>query len=332
MKKPTWLLDFKRDEYSQTGEDGVIEKILQILPNTDKWCVEFGAWDGVFLTNTRRLILSQDYSAVLIEADPKKFEKLKQNYQKFQKKVTPINSFVGFGDDDNLDCILSKTPIPKEFDLLSVDIDGNDYHVWGRVEQYRPKLVVIEFNHTIPSEVRFVQDPDPKINQGASLLSLVELGKLKGYELVCVLRYNAFFVRQEDFSLFEIKQNAPQDLRKENKGITYIFSGYDGKILLSGAKELPWHCVQFSEKHIQILPSYLRTFPANYSFIQRCYLFLFRILKNPQTLLSTSMLNPNKAKKTNLKSQHAVVPNLKAKPVPSLCKFLMRATKPRNSV
>lgn len=286
MKKPTWLLEFKRDEHSQTGEDGVIEKILQIVPNTDKWCVEFGAWDGLYLTNTRRLISSQDYFAVLIEADRKKFEQLKHNYRNSRNRVTPINCFVGFGDHDNLDCILSKTPVPKDFDLLSIDIDGNDYHVWKRVENYRPKLVVIEFNHTIPSEVRFVQDPNPSVNQGASLLSLVELGKQKGYELVCVLRYNAFFVRQEDFPLFNIERNAPQELRTDLSGVTYFFSGYDGKVLLAGAKELPWHTLQFNEKHVQLLPSYLRSFPDSYSFMQKCCLFLLRIEKNPRIVLS----------------------------------------------
>lgn len=289
MKKATWLLDYKRDEHSQTGEDGVIEKILQILPNTDKWCVEFGAWDGLYLTNTRRLISSQDYSAVLIEADRAKFELLRHNYRNHREKVTPINCFVGFGDHDNLDCILSKTPIPKDFDLLSIDIDGNDYHVWKCVEQYRPKLVVIEFNHTIPSEVRFVQDPDPSLNQGASLLSLVELGKQKRYELVCVLRYNAFFVRQQDFPLFELECNAPQDLRTDLSGITYFFSGYDGKVLLAGSKKLPWHSLQFDEKHIQLLPSYLRSFPDTYSFMQKCCLFLFRIARNPRSSLQRFM-------------------------------------------
>jgi hypothetical protein len=286
MKNPTWLLEFRRDEYSQTGEDGVIEKILQILPDTNKWCVEFGAWDGLFLTNTRRLILSEGYSAVLIEADSKKFESLKQNYQDYVNRVTPINCFVGYGDDDNLDLILSRTAIPQNFDLLSIDIDGNDYHVWNRVMHYRPKLVVVEFNHTIPSEVRFVQNPDPSVNQGSSLLSLVELGKQKGYELVCVLRYNAFFVREEDFPLFQIDCNSPHTLRKDLSGITHLFSGYDGKVFLAGSMELPWHSFKFTENSVQLLPFYLRSFPSNYSFTQKCCLFILRIVRNPRTFLS----------------------------------------------
>jgi hypothetical protein len=206
----TWLLEFKRNVHSQTGEDGIIQEILEVLPCNNNWCVEFGAWDGLFLTNTRHLIESKGFSAVLIEADKKRFHELQRNYS--QNNVTTINRFVGFEEGDNLDQILSDTPIPYDFDILSIDIDGNDYHVWKCVSKYRPKVVVIEFNPTIPTHIRFVQPADPSINQGASLLSLVELGKEKGYELVSVLPFNAFFVREEYYSLFQLESNAP-DLR-----------------------------------------------------------------------------------------------------------------------
>ncbi len=58
-----WLLEFKDNNYSQTGEDGVIKKILEILPENDNWCVEFGAWDGIFLSNVKNLIEHASYSA-----------------------------------------------------------------------------------------------------------------------------------------------------------------------------------------------------------------------------------------------------------------------------
>lgn len=267
------------------GEDGIIEKILEIIPGRNNWCVEFGAWDGLHLTNTRRLILSAGYSAVLIEADSEKYKDLMVNYKDYAKNITLLNCFVGFGNDDNLDKILGPTAIPKDFDFLSIDIDGNDYHVWERVKHYRPKLVVIEFNHTIPSEVRFIQKADATVNQGSSLLSVVELGKQKGYELVCVLRFNAFFVRAEDFPLFEIDNNTIQELRKDLSGITYLFQGYDGKILLSGALDFPWHSVQFTEKSLQLLPSYLRTFPGRYTLMQKCCLFLLRSVKKTRDLM-----------------------------------------------
>lgn len=55
-RSPTWLLEHKKDVYSQTGEDGIIETILSTIGDRDGWCVEFGAWDGQYLSNTRNLI------------------------------------------------------------------------------------------------------------------------------------------------------------------------------------------------------------------------------------------------------------------------------------
>lgn len=88
IRPSTWLLDHQRNVYSQTGEDRVVEKILETLPQTDKWCVEFGAWDGLYLSNTRNLIETKGYSAVLIEADKNKFRDLQHNYSQRSDVIT----------------------------------------------------------------------------------------------------------------------------------------------------------------------------------------------------------------------------------------------------
>ncbi len=118
------------------------------------------------------LIESKGFSAVLIEADRNRFNDLQRSYSHLGSCIT-INRFVGFKENYNLDHILSTTNIPNNFDFLSIDIDGNDFHVWKAISKYRPKLVAIEFNPTIPTQVRFIQPADPSINQCASLLSLV---------------------------------------------------------------------------------------------------------------------------------------------------------------
>ncbi len=276
-KSSTWLLDFKFNIYSQTGEDGIIEKILEILPQKDNWCVEFGAWDGLHLSNTRNLIERKDYSAVLIEGNQAKFNDLERNYLQ-NANVIPINRYVGFDEKDNLVRILTGTPIPKDFDFLSIDIDGNDYHTWKAVSEYKPKLVCIEFNHTIPTVVRFVQPADFSVSQGCSLLSLVELGKEKGYELVSVLPFNAFFVRSEYYPLFQIDDNRPEVLRRYLLNITYIFSGYDGTIFIRGYRKLIWHTIELDESKIQPLPKFLRKYPENYGKAEK---ILFRLLLDP---------------------------------------------------
>lgn len=263
-RTPTWLLEHARNVHSQTGEDGIIEKILELLPERDGWCVEFGAWDGLHLTNTRHLILDKGYSAVLIEADAVRYRQLQKNYADRAAVITK-QGFVGFTAADGLDALCRDTPLPVGFDLLSVDIDGNDYHVWKAIVRYRPKVVVIEFNQTIATPVRFVQPADPALSQGSSLLSLVELGGEKGYELVCVAEHNAFFVRKEHYPLFELPTNAPEVLRTSTKDVTYLFSGYDGTVFLRGGGRLPWHKLHLPASRFQLLPAYLRRFPDNYS-------------------------------------------------------------------
>ncbi len=277
-RNPQWLLDHSSNKYSQTGEDGVIAKTLSLLPETDGWCVEFGAWDGVYLSNVRRLILEERYRAILIEGDRKKFKSLKANFAN-NKDVETLCRFVGFGDRDGLDEILSSYRIPTNFDFLSIDIDGNDYHVWEAVKEYRPKVVCVEFNPTIPSEVHFVQTPDPRIAQGCSLLALYELARVKSYELVCVLPFNAFFVAREYFAAFEIADNSPPFLRKDLSAITWLFSGFDGSVHLAGSKRMPWHGLSIDERGLQVLPRILRSYPENYTFFQRRLLRLVKTLR-----------------------------------------------------
>ncbi len=271
-KRPTWLQEHQSDVYSQTGEDGIIQAIFGLIPDCNNWCVEFGAWDGEYLSNTCNLIDNHNYGAVLIEASSKKFKELEERFAD-RKNVFPVNDFVGFGAQDGLDSILRKTPIPVDFDFLSIDIDGNDYHVWKAVEHYQPKVVCIEFNPTIPSEVDYVQPADPAIQRGSSPRSIVELGKEKGYELVCVRPFNCIFVAARYFPLFEIEDNSLTTLRTNLDGVTWMFSGYDGEIIFSGADSLPWHGVVLPPSRLQCLPAFLRRYSNDYSPLQK---FVFK--------------------------------------------------------
>jgi hypothetical protein len=268
------LLEHSSNIYSQAGEDGILSRILEVLPTRDKWCVEFGAWDGRHLSNTCNLIENHDYSAVLIEGNKKRFIDLKNQHGK-NARVTALNKSVGFAPTDSLDVLLKNTPIPKNFDLLSIDIDGNDYHVWSAVVSFVPKVVCIEYNPTIPTEMEFVQRAAPRVNQGASLLSLTKLAKQKDYQLVAVTPFNAIFVRSEYFQFFEITNNEPQVLREDISGITHIFTGYDGTIFVTGAQFLPWHGVRYDAR-LRQLPKIFRAYPGNFGWLTSKLFGLYR--------------------------------------------------------
>ena len=69
------LKQYAENKHSQFGEDGIIQKVFEVLPDQkEKWCVEFGAWDGKFLSNTHELIANHNWKGVLIEGNKKKNE------------------------------------------------------------------------------------------------------------------------------------------------------------------------------------------------------------------------------------------------------------------
>lgn len=162
---------------------------------------------------------------------------------------------------------------------MSIDIDGNDYHVWSAMKDFRPKVIVIEFNPTIPTEVEYVQEADPAISRGCSLLSLCKLGKAKGYELVCVQPYNAFFVDEKYYHLFEIDDNRPSVLRKDLSLITWMFIGYDGTIHLSGSKRMHWQKLKLRSDEFNVLPRMLRKFPDDFSPLQKLVFRWFKRIR-----------------------------------------------------
>ena len=262
------LLPFEKNMTSQFGEDGVLARALEIIGDCDRWCVEFGAWDGKYASNTYSLIENAGYSAVMIEADLRKYLDLLATHGG-RSNVISINKFVDFDGPNTLDLILRQTPIPANFDVLSIDIDGNDYHIWNTLQAYRPKVVVIEFNPTIPNEVDFVQPRDMRVTQGASISALYRLAQSKGYRMVHVTTCNCIFVDETYFSRFDIEDDSPAALRTDLTGITYLFQTFDGKVHLAGNKKLLWHGLQFDESQIQVLPNVLQTYPPNYTGFQR---------------------------------------------------------------
>ncbi len=226
------LLDYSKNFRSQNGEDGIIEKIFEIIGEPkEKYFVEFGAWDGEFLSNTYNLLKNKNWGGCYIEGDLKKFKDLQKKY-KYNKNIYCVNTYVESGNDENsLTEILKRTKAPKNFALLSIDIDGNDYEVWRDLEYFEPLVVVIEYNQTIPPNVEFV-DVGGKAFMGSSCLSLYNLAKQKGYEMLCCTITNCFFVKKDFFSLFEIEDNSPNKLQSTDK-LCFVGLNYAGELVFS---------------------------------------------------------------------------------------------------
>jgi hypothetical protein len=278
-----WLLEHAANVHSQAGEDGIVAKILDVIGEKTKWCVEFGAWDGRHLSNTYHLVAGRGFSAVMIEGSTQRFNDLVAA-SKANGRIVPINALVGFTAADGLDSILAGTAVPLEFDVLSIDIDGNDYHVWKAVTRYRPRVVVIEYNPTVPTPVDFVQPADMAVNQGASLKAMARLGKDKGYELVSVTEHNCLFVVAELFPSFGIADNSIQALRPNEALVTYIFNGFDGTVFVRGYGKLAWHNTPYRESRMQHLPKFMRKFPDTHGPWLRFFSKHYRSLKKRRWL------------------------------------------------
>jgi hypothetical protein len=256
------LRRYEANVASQCGEDGVIARALELIGTRDRWCVEFGAWDGRYASNSYRLIAQEGYRAVLIEADPERCRQLARTHAD-RPEVIVMGRLVGFEGPERLDRILAETPIPTDFDVLSIDIDGNDYHVWEALREYRPKLVVIEFNPTIPNEVEYVQPRDPAVSQGSSLQAIDRLARGKGYRLIHATVVNGIFVEQAYAERFELPAR-PSELRADLSQVSWMFQTYDGRIHVAGYDRARWHDVGLDVSRMQVVPRALRGFPPGF--------------------------------------------------------------------
>ncbi|EGG41176.1 hypothetical protein Nlim_1983 [Candidatus Nitrosarchaeum limnium SFB1] len=225
--------------YSQNGEDGIIEYIFSKIGTTNKFSVEFGVGDG-FESNTVFLLEKKNWKGLMMDygSDQKiqlsnivkkawSIRKLglKKNIQKYvafiKKIINRKKRSKNFNLDikhervtaENIQNLFKKYNVPIVFDLLSIDIDYNDYWVWKSIVDYSPRVVIIEYNSSIlPTESKVVPyDPeaiwDGTNYFGASLLALKNLGSKKGYTLVgCDSNgVNAFFCKSDLLKNFYIK-------------------------------------------------------------------------------------------------------------------------------
>ena len=179
----------ERREFSQNGEDGIIHAIFAMIGLTNRFGVEFGVEDGME-SNMRYLLTRKGWTGLQMDGH--------DNPPETGVKKEFITA-------ENIEELFAKYGVPAEFDLLSIDIDGNDYWIWKAITRYSPRVVIVEYNaHIPPGESKTIPyQPDFQWDKtdyyGASLAALNKLGEEKGYTLVCTDPHgvNAFFVRTD---------------------------------------------------------------------------------------------------------------------------------------
>jgi hypothetical protein len=206
---------YERKVRSRHGADGIIAELFHRLGTTNRFLVEFGVEEGLEC-NTAHLTIDHHWHGLLIEGSSAFYAKLINNYKNRRlNRVALVHQLI---TKENITTLFAENQVPTEFDLLSIDIDGNDYWVWQELSDYRPRVVVIEYNATYPPPQKWVVAYNPHFvwdgtdYYGASLASLAALGKQLGYALLGTDRkgVDAFFLRRDLVPISGFAEKAPE--------------------------------------------------------------------------------------------------------------------------
>ena len=184
------LKKYEKKIYSQNGEDGITLEIIKRLYKNNKkqkYYVEFGTQDGSEC-NTRILRDKKDWNGLLMDGT-------------YENKS--INLYKEFITKENIVSLFNKYNVPNHFELLSIDIDFNDFYVLNEiVKNYTIDTIICEYNaYFKPNEDNIViYKPKGRWNGsnyfGASLLAFKNLLNKYNYSLIYTenMGVNAFFI------------------------------------------------------------------------------------------------------------------------------------------
>jgi len=170
--------------FSHSGQDIFLYSLFARIGITNKIAVEFGARDGVKCSNIRMFHF--------LGWKLYQWDKIFSNHLVKQENINA----------ENINEIFQKYDLPKNFDLLSIDIDGNDYWVWQALE-YEPNVLLIEYNPNFSKDQSLCVKYEPNrswkknVAFGASYKAMINLGEKKGYEAVCSIQHDLIFVKKE---------------------------------------------------------------------------------------------------------------------------------------
>jgi hypothetical protein len=215
--------------FSQRGEDGIIQYIINKIEIPNKIFVEFGV-ETYVESNTRFLLLNNNWSGLVIDGSHKNIDFIKKDFIYWKYDITAVRSFI---TKENIDQLISNYTSVKDIGLLSVDIDGNDYWVWDSITSINPRIVICEYNSafgatkkvTVPYKSDFVRSKEhySELYFGASLAAFCDLAEKKGYDFIGTTSagVNAYFVRKdlsEPFKKYTSRDGFNESANRDSKG------------------------------------------------------------------------------------------------------------------
>src|SRR5262245_3013247 len=159
--------------YSQFGEDQIIAAVFNRIGISNRWCVECGAGDGLFFSNTRRLI-DQGWRSVQVEMDDGMYGKLKTRYSNNPNVITIHDRMA------SVDETLRAVPdLPEDFDFFSLDVDGQDYYLLNGMLEYQPRALLVEYNPVAPDPM-YIPEPGAGFMDQAGLQATHFVAEARG--------------------------------------------------------------------------------------------------------------------------------------------------------
>lgn len=223
---PVDLGPHERNVFSTTGEDGILERIFDVVEPRNRYVVDLGAGDGVTGSSSRNLIENHGWGGLLVEAGPAPAARLAELYEA-HGSVKTLNALVDPGD---IEIQLERHGVPPDPDLLIVGLKSNDWYVWRGIRDFKPRVVQIQYNAAfVPPQTMVIEyHPlnfwDGALYFGASIQSLANLGRTLGYELVYANSggTNAFFVDASLYERFGLLDNDPLTIYRPDPSLPQI--------------------------------------------------------------------------------------------------------------
>lgn len=191
--------------FSQWGDDGIIQWLINNIEIPGKFFIEFGV-ENYIESNTRFLLMNNNWSGLVMDGDEKNIDQIINSYYFWKYELSAKSVFI---DTENINDLLSSIHHVREIGLLHIDIDGNDYWIWKEINSISPIIVILEYNSilgvdrsiTIPYDKTFQRSKAHYSNlyYGASIRALCDLSSEKGYEFIGCnsAGNNAYFVRKD---------------------------------------------------------------------------------------------------------------------------------------
>jgi hypothetical protein len=201
------LQDAEFKVFSQFGEDGVLQYLIRetdIRPE-ERSFVEFGV-QSYAESCTRFLLMNNHWRGLIIDGSHEYMTAIRHQDIYWRHDLTAVGAWI---DRGNINGLIGDSGFTGDIGVLVVDIDGNDYWVWERIEVVRPAIVVVEWNSVFGPRHAISVPYDPAFDRtrahysnlfwGASVAAFEHLGSRKGYALLGSnsAGNNLFFVRND---------------------------------------------------------------------------------------------------------------------------------------